>query len=185
MLKLIKIKIKQIQINEKNLAKIAKNLGIFLGALIFSLYFTLASKVEAVAKTEGAKIEIVEANDLVNTLAEEVISEPEIFELWTGRLYSSEFRAALCTKESGEVRGVLFLRTPAGEVDVYHFYGQENLMGLKLSHSSGHVFTGDRQEDGIAKGQIRLKNGLVLSLKAKRRPLDTVTADCAPTAEWD
>lgn len=104
----------------------------------------------------------------------------EVTELWTGSLYSSNFRAALCFSAQGAVRGVLHLRLANGKTDVYHIVGNVKNNEIEASHSSGHTFKGHLLSSDKVEGVISLKNGMKIKVDGKRRQDVPVTQDCAP-----
>ncbi len=104
----------------------------------------------------------------------------EATELWTGSLYSSTFRAALCFSAQGAVRGVLHLRLANGKTDVYHIVGTVKNNEIQASHSSGHTFRGRLLASDKVQGVISLKNGMKIKVDGKRLQDVPVTEDCAP-----
>ncbi len=90
-------------------------------------------------------------------------------ELWTGKLYSSKYRAGACFDSKGNAHGVLILTLKDGQEDVYHFHGTKNIQGtLQLKHSSGHTFTGHFETAHTIQGAVTTKNGFTVKLKGKR-----------------
>ncbi len=110
--------------------------------------------------------------------------KPEtIGELWTGSLYSSTYKAGVCIASDGAVRGVLHLRLKGGQVDTYHFYGQQSADGrIKAKHSSGHRFEGYFINDHIIKGNVRTKGGFSVKLEGKREQGVVLTDSCGPVS---
>ena len=104
----------------------------------------------------------------------------ESTELWTGRVYTSSYRFAICTQRNGRTRGVLNLHTMAGDVDVYHFVGETKNGMIEMRHSSGHHVVAQPLPDGTVRGSISLKGGRTVSFKGKRQSGVRVTDDCAP-----
>lgn len=104
----------------------------------------------------------------------------EVTELWTGSLYSSTFRAALCFSAQGAVRGVLHLRLANGKTDVYHIVGNVKNNEIEAWHSSGHTFKGRLLSSDKVEGVISLKNGMRIKVDGKRLQDVPVTKDCAP-----
>lgn len=101
-------------------------------------------------------------------------------ELWTGKLYSSTYRAGVCLKSDGSVQGVLLLRVPSGKVDVYHFYGQHAAGRVSAKHSSGHTFDGQLENEQVVSGTIRLKSGFTIELEGQRTHHVELTETCRP-----
>ncbi len=90
-------------------------------------------------------------------------------ELWTGKLYSSKYKAGACFDTEGNAQGVLILTLKDGQEDVYHFHGTKNIQGiLQLKHNSGHTFTGQFENATTIKGTVTTKNGFTVKLKGKR-----------------
>lgn len=111
-------------------------------------------------------------------------AEPtETRELWTGSLYSSTYRAGVCLGTDGKARGVLLLRVSPEKVDVYHFNGEYGEGGIKLRHSSGHVFKGRVDDPHEVTGTITLKNGFNIKLKGARTHDVELTETCRPLPE--
>ena len=104
----------------------------------------------------------------------------EVTELWTGKVLTASFRAGMCFAASGKARGVLILRHANGQEDVYHLYGRIRSNAFDLTHSSGHSFTGKITGSDSMEGRVRLKSGLVLNLKGKRKTDVRLARDCAP-----
>ncbi|MBQ4125943.1 MAG: hypothetical protein II595_08315 [Desulfovibrio sp.] len=109
----------------------------------------------------------------------------EATELWTGSVLTAKFRASVCVKRDGSLRGVALLKHRTGAVDVYHIYGTARNGHVDARHGSGHRFTGELE--GIyANMQIRLASGMRFKVKCQRTPGIPVTDDCAPAdgAPW-
>lgn len=104
----------------------------------------------------------------------------EVTELWTGKVLTASFRAGMCFGADGKARGVLILRHANGKEDPYHLYGRIRSNAFDLSHSSGHSFTGKITGPSSMEGRVKLKNGLVLNLKGKRKTDVPLAKDCAP-----
>lgn len=104
----------------------------------------------------------------------------EVTELWTGSLYSSNFRAALCFSAQGAVRGVLLLQLANGKTDVYHIVGKVKNNEIEAWHSSGHAFKGHLVSSDKVEGVISLKNGMKITVDGKRLQDVPVTEDCSP-----
>lgn len=101
-------------------------------------------------------------------------------EVWEGKMYSSTFRAAMCVAPGGRARGVLLLRRRSGEVDTYHFYGEERNGVISVSHSSGHRLEARHASPTTVQGTLRLANGMKFSFDAARNAAGRVSEDCAP-----
>lgn len=95
-------------------------------------------------------------------------AEDALRELWTGKLYSSTFRAGVCVNAEGDVRGVLLLRLKSGKVDIYHFEGKMTGDEITARHSSGHKFRGNLTGGDAVAGEITLKNGMRLEMRGRR-----------------
>lgn len=100
-------------------------------------------------------------------------------ELWTGSVYTSTFRATMCTKPDGRVRGVFNLRLRSGQVDVYHVYGTNRGGHIEARHSSGHTFVGRTDGDKVT-CTVKIKNRMSVKMKGRRQVGVPVTDDCAP-----
>lgn len=105
-------------------------------------------------------------------------------ELWDGKVLTATFRAGMCFDRDGGARGVLLLRHASGQQDVYHLYGALKDNEFYLSHSSGHVFSGKLASPEKMEGNVKLANGLKLSLKgARHKNVALAASDCAPLPE--
>lgn len=105
----------------------------------------------------------------------------QITELWEGKVLTARFRAGMCFGTDGKAKGVLLLRHANGQEDVYHLYGTIKNNAFNLSHSSGHYFNGHLKGPDSMEGNVKLSNGLKLSLKGKRiRDARLMAPDCAP-----
>ncbi len=101
-------------------------------------------------------------------------------EVWKGKMYSSTFRAAMCVAPDGKARGVLLLRRRSGEVDTYHFYGEERNGLISVRHGSGHRLEARQTSPATVEGALRLANGMKISFEADRESPGRVSGDCAP-----
>ncbi len=102
-------------------------------------------------------------------------------ELWTGDLYSSKYKAGACIDKEGNVRGVLELHLKNGDIDVYHFWGQQDAQGvIRAKHSSGHRFEGVFQGEHVITGKVRTKQGFTVKLKGRRTQNVLLTETCGP-----
>ena len=108
--------------------------------------------------------------DLTPSGGKEAPADGNTREVWTGSLYSSTYRAGVCTKPDGRMSGVLFLQLANGDVDVYHVEGQRQADTVFARHHSGHSFTGRLASPSEIRGDITLKNGMSISLKGQRWP---------------
>jgi len=99
-------------------------------------------------------------------------------ELWTGRMYSSTYRAGICIKSNGEVYGALFLRQASGAVDRYTLSGKVDGKRISVRHSSGHVFQGVFTSKNTVEGELVLKNGHKMRVRALRGPEPEVDESC-------
>lgn len=108
-------------------------------------------------------------------------AEDELRELWTGRLYTSTYRAGVCVRPDGDLRGVLLLRLASGAVDVYHFQGRMENGDITARHSSGHKFQGRFADENAVVGKIVLKSGRRVDLRGRRvRGTILSTDTCRP-----
>ncbi|MDR0466530.1 MAG: hypothetical protein LBH94_04140, partial [Deltaproteobacteria bacterium] len=80
-------------------------------------------------------------------------------ELWTGRMYSSTYRAGVCIRNDGEVYGALYLRQTTGAVDRYTGYGKVAGERVTARHNSGHKFEGRFVSEDTVQGELTLNNG--------------------------
>lgn len=102
-------------------------------------------------------------------------------ELWEGKILTARFRAGMCFEPNGKARGVLILTHRTGKEDVYHLYGTMKDNKFDLSHSSGHYFNGELIDPEHMEGNVKLSNGMKMSLKGSRSQNVTLKApDCAP-----
>ena len=110
---------------------------------------------------------------------------PEQTELWTGKIFTSKFKCGFCFAPSGKARGVLFLRTSFGQVDVYHLYGTFKDGRVDARHSSGHHVRGRVLDNNKVKGTIKLASGRKVTFKGTRTVgVPLAKEDCAPLEEW-
>jgi len=98
-------------------------------------------------------------------------------ELWTGSLYSSTYRAGICIKSDGNVYGALYLRQANGAVDRYTISGRVDGDRITARHNAGHEFKG-RFIDDTVQGELTLKNGYKLNVRALRGPEPEVDEFC-------
>ncbi|MCR5561950.1 MAG: hypothetical protein K6F46_01060 [Desulfovibrio sp.] len=119
------------------------------------------------------------------TSTEPITSAPcEVSELWSGSLFTSTYRVGVCFSSTGHARGVLHLKLRGGQLDVYHFTGTIKGKDVEVSHPSGHRFKGRIVSADSVEGVIRLKNGMKIKLKGKRRlGIPLAPDDCAPLDE--
>jgi len=99
-------------------------------------------------------------------------------ELWTGSLYSSTYRAGICIKSNGEVYGALYLRQTNGAVDRYTISGRVDGEVITARHNSGHEFKGRFVSEDTVQGELTLKNGHKLNVRASRGPEPEVDEFC-------
>lgn len=121
------------------------------------------------------------ATNAKHTQHKTVQAQDEQQELWVGTIYTSKFKCGFCFSKNGKARGVLLLRAPFGQVDVYHLYGTYKNGIVDVRHSSGHHVRSKVVDGEKVKGKIRLGDGRKVSFKGKRvfgAPLDP--SDCAP-----
>ena len=103
-------------------------------------------------------------------------------EEWAGDIFRSSYRFGVCVDRRGKARGVVLLRTPSGQVDVYHVYGERQAGGTIVTrHPSGHRFELRVVDGEHAHCRIQLKNSLHLSTTATRVPNARLSKDtCRP-----
>lgn len=103
-------------------------------------------------------------------------------EEWAGGIFRSSYRFGVCVDHKGKARGVVLLRTPSGQVDVYHVYGERQADGVIVTrHPSGHRFELRVTDGEHASCRIQLKNSLHLSTTATRVPNARLSTDtCRP-----
>jgi hypothetical protein len=99
-------------------------------------------------------------------------------ELWTGSLYSSTYRAGICIKSNGDIYGALYLRQADGAVDRYTVSGKVDGDRITASHHSGHEFTGRFVSEDTVQGELTLKSGPKMEVRALRGPEPEVDAFC-------
>ncbi len=112
--------------------------------------------------------------------AHPVNEQGERTELWTGKVLSATFKAGICTRPNGAVRGVFWLRHANGDVDVYHVYGFRNGEEVEVRHPSGHIFRARVTPDGNLSGKVRIKNRIGLTMKGSSQRDVPLSDDCAP-----
>jgi len=105
-------------------------------------------------------------------------AQTERRELWTGSLYSSTYRAGICIKSNGEVYGALYLRQITGAVDRYTISGRAEGERITARHYSGHEFRGRFVSRDRLQGELTLKNGHKLEVRASRGPEPEVDELC-------
>jgi hypothetical protein len=106
------------------------------------------------------------------------VSGEERRELWTGSLYSSTYRAGICIKSNGDVYGALYLRQANGAVDRYTISGKVDGERITARHNSGHEFKGRFVSEETVQGELTLKNGRTLNVRASRAPEPEVDEFC-------
>jgi len=99
-------------------------------------------------------------------------------ELWTGSLYSSTYRAGVCIKRDGEVYGALYLRQAGGAVDRYTITGTVEGDRITARHHSGHEFKGRFVSEDRVQGELTLKTGHTIEVRAVRGPEPEVDEFC-------
>ena len=99
-------------------------------------------------------------------------------ELWTGSLYSSTYRAGICIKNNGDVYGTLYLRQATGAVDRYTISGKIDGERITARHHSGHEFRGRFTSDDTVQGELTLKSGHKMKVRALRGPEPEVDEFC-------
>jgi hypothetical protein len=110
-------------------------------------------------------------------------ADAERRELWTGRMYTSSYRAGICVNGRGELRGTLYLRRADGVVDRYTVFGRTTGEDVTASHSSGHVFIGRFVSPELVQGELTLKNGHRMTVRAARSRDVEVDGDCRLTRQ--
>ena len=99
-------------------------------------------------------------------------------ELWTGSLYSATYRAGICIKSNGDVYGALYLRQAGGAVDRYTISGKIDGDRITAKHHSGHEFRGRFTSEDMVQGELTLKNGHRMNVRALRGPEPEVDEFC-------
>ncbi|MDR0239357.1 MAG: hypothetical protein LBI88_03875 [Deltaproteobacteria bacterium] len=99
-------------------------------------------------------------------------------ELWTGSMYSSTYRAGICITSSGDVYGALYLRQAGGAVDRYTLSGKVDGERITVRHNSGHEFRGRFISEDTVQGELTLKNGHKMNVRAMRGPEPEVDEFC-------
>jgi len=107
-----------------------------------------------------------------------IAADEEHRELWTGSLYSSTYRAGICIKSNGDVYGALYLRQANGAVDRYTISGKVDGDRITARHHSGHEFQGRFVSEDTVRGELTLKNGHKLHVRASRGPEPEVDEFC-------
>ncbi len=111
-------------------------------------------------------------------LSAEAEAGTERRELWTGSLYSSTYRAGVCIDARGNLRGAVYLKQVSGDVDRYTISGHVDGDRITASHHSGHSFKGRFVSPREVKGELTLKNGQKLEVRAQRSMDPEVDAHC-------
>jgi hypothetical protein len=101
-------------------------------------------------------------------------------ELWTGSMYTSTYRAGICIGAGGDLRGMLYLRRADGVVDRYTVFGKVAGEDVTAGHSSGHVFMGRFVSPELVQGELTLKNGHRMNVRAARSHTAEMDEDCRP-----
>ena len=99
-------------------------------------------------------------------------------ELWVGSLYSSTYRAGICIKNNGDMYGALYLRQASGAVDRYTISGKVEGERITARHHSGHEFKGRFASEDAVQGELTLKNGHKMQVRALRGPEPEVDEFC-------
>ena len=99
-------------------------------------------------------------------------------ELWTGSLYSATYRAGICIRSNGDVYGALYLRQAGGAVDRYTISGKVEGDRITARHNSGHEFKGRFVSGDTVQGELTLKSGHKLEVRALRGPEPEVDEFC-------
>jgi hypothetical protein len=91
--------------------------------------------------------------------------------VWEGTHFFSSFRAGCCIEE-GRMRGVLYVTSLWGKVDVYHITGQWNPLDATFHafHYSGHRAQGRLLSTDTVRLDITTCSGKRFSVHAKRVP---------------
>lgn len=166
---------------------LATVLLVFLTPVGSSFAFDLGStnsKVVTYASNDKSRVKGPEKNlqpDNSQTNSQADDQDEEQRELWVGKIYTSKFKCGFCFSKNGKARGVLFLRTPFGQVDVYHLYGTYKNGLVDARHSSGHHVRGKVVDGQNVKGKIKLGDGRKVSFKGTRVVgVPLAKEDCAP-----
>jgi len=99
-------------------------------------------------------------------------------ELWVGSLYSSTYRAGICIKNNGDMYGALYLRQANGVVDRYTIHGRVEGVRITARHHSGHDFKGRFVSEDAVQGELTLKSGHKIQVRAQRGPEPEVDEFC-------
>ena len=102
----------------------------------------------------------------------------ERHELWTGSMYTSTYRAGICIRNNGDIYGALYLRQAGGAVDRYTLTGKVDGDRITARHHSGHEFKGRFVSGDTVQGELTLKNGRKLDVRALRGPEPEVDEFC-------
>jgi hypothetical protein len=91
--------------------------------------------------------------------------------VWEGAHFFSSFRAGCCV-EDDRMRGVLYVKSLWGKVDVYHITGQWNPLDATFQafHHSGHRAQGRLLSTDAVRLDITTCSGKRFSVHAKRVP---------------
>ena len=115
---------------------------------------------------------------LIQHLATFARADDERRELWTGSLYTSTYRAGICIRSNGDIYGALYLRQADGAVDRYTISGKIEEDRITARHHSGHEFRGRFVSGDTVQGELTLKNGHTLNVRALRGPEPEVDENC-------
>lgn len=105
-------------------------------------------------------------------------ADEERREIWTGSLYSSTYRAGICINAHGDLRGAVYLRQITGAVDRYTVSGKVEDDRITAAHHSGHEFRGRFASPDSVRGELKLKNGRTLEVRAARSQNAEVDESC-------
>jgi hypothetical protein len=91
--------------------------------------------------------------------------------VWEGTHFFSSFRAGCCV-EDGRMRGVLYVKSLWGKVDIYHITGQWNPRDATFQafHHSGHRAQGRLLSADTVRLDITTRSGKNFSVDAMRVP---------------
>ena len=100
--------------------------------------------------------------------------------VWTGSAYLHQFRAGCCLENDGSLRGVLRIRTPMGNENVYHYTGRWQDALFQAAHHSGHTAKGRMLDPDTAEFTVLTKNNRSLTVQARRLANALPDDECGP-----
>lgn len=102
--------------------------------------------------------------------------------VWEGSLYLHQFRAGCCLEEDGGIRGVLRVKTPSGDENIYHYLGvlREEDAVFQATHHSGHKAKGRLLGPDTAELTVTSRKGSSVTMLARRVPQTLPDDECGP-----